>query len=258
MSGRLTDKTAIITGGAGGIGCGTAKLFCAEGARVVLVDRDDDALAAAVADITAGISGTEIATVTVDISHEDEATRAVSETVDKFGGVDVLVNNAGIRKFGHLTDATNESWQDIISVNLLGTVNCAKAAMQFLRKSATGNIVNVSSVHAEVGRQNMGQYDATKAAINSMTRTWANEEAAHGVRVNAVCPGGTLTPYHQTRYTAMGLDQDAIDASQSEETLLRRWARIEEIAYPILWLASAEASFITGSILMVDGGKSAM
>ena len=130
--------------------------------------------------------------------------------------------------------------------------------MPILRKSETGNIVNVSSVYAEVGRKNMGQYDATKAAIDSMTRTWAHEEAEHGIRVNAVCPAGTLTPFHQERYAAQGLDETAIDALQSEQNLMGRWARIREIAYPILWLASDEASFITGAILMVDGGRSTM
>ena len=104
----------------------------------------------------------------------------------------------------------------------------------------------------------MGQYDATKAAINSMTRTLAHEEAEHGIRVNSVCPGGTLTPYHVARFAADGLDDAAIDARQANVTLLRRWARVEEIAYPILWLAAEEASFVTGAVLMVDGGKSAM
>ena len=130
--------------------------------------------------------------------------------------------------------------------------------MPYLRTSAKGAIVNVSSVYGEIGRKNMGQYDATKAAINSMTRTLAHEEAEHGVRVNSVCPGGTLTPFHQARFAAEGKDQVAIDALQSDITLMRRWARVEEIAYPILWLASDEASFVTGAILMVDGGKSAM
>lgn len=258
MTGRLAGKCAIITGGAGGIGSGTARLFCAQGARVVLVDLANDGLTQAAADITTDMAGAEILTIAADITHEDEAVRVVAETTDHFGAVDVLVNNAGIRKFGHLSEASEESWRDIIAVNLLGTANCAKAAMPFLRESATGNIVNVSSVYAEIGRKNMGQYDATKAAIVSMTRTWAHEEAEHGIRVNAICPGGTLTPYHQERYAAQGLDQDAIDALQSEQTLMRRWARVEEIAYPVLWLASDEASFVTGSILMVDGGKSAM
>ena len=258
MTGRLAGKNAVITGGAGGIGSATGKLFCAEGARVALVDLDADALAEAAGDVAAGNPGTEVATVAADISREDGAARAMEEAADRLGGIDVLVNNAAIRKFTHLTEATPESWQDILSVNLLGTANCAKAAMPHLRKSASGAIVNVASVHGVVGRKNMGQYDATKAAIISMTRTLAHEEAEHGIRVNAVCPGGTLTPYHKARFAKDGLDQAAIDALQADITLMHRWARVEEIAYPILWLASDEASFVTGAILMVDGGKSAM
>ena len=258
MTGRLAGKKAVITGGAGGIGSGTGRLFCAEGARVVLVDLDDAALARAAADIAANVPEADVESISANIAREDHTTRAMDEAADRMGGIDVLVNNAGIRKFNHLTKATPESWQDIISVNLLGTANCAKAAMPYLRAAANGAIVNVSSVYGEIGRRNMGQYDATKAAINSMTRTLAHEEAEHGVRVNSVCPGGTLTPFHQARFAADGKDQAAIDALQADITLVHRWALVEEIAYPILWLASDEASFITGAILMVDGGKSAM
>ena len=258
MSGRLTGKKTVITGGAGGIGSGTGRLFCAEGAKVILVDLDNDALNRAVADINAGNPDAEVTAICANITQEDEAIRVMATAAERLGGIDVLVNNAGIRKFSHLTEATPNSWQDILSVNLLGTANCAKAAMPCLRASAGGAIVNVSSVYGVIGRKNMGQYDATKAAINSMTRTLAHEEAEHGVRVNSVCPGGTLTPFHKARFAADGKDQGAIDSLQSDITLMRRWARVEEIAYPILWLASDEASFITGAILMVDGGKSAM
>jgi meso-butanediol dehydrogenase/(S,S)-butanediol dehydrogenase/diacetyl reductase len=258
MAGRLEGKNCVITGGAGGIGSGTGRLFCAEGAQVVLVDLDNDALAKAADEITASVPGAQVSTIAANIAKEDDVADAMSKAAERLGGIDVLVNNAGIRKFGHLTQATLESWQDIISVNLFGTASCAKAAMPYLRSSAKGAIVNVSSVYGEIGRKNMGQYDATKAAINSMTRTLAHEEAEHGVRVNSVCPGGTLTPFHQARYAAEGKDQATIDALQSGITLMGRWAAVEEIAYPILWLASDEASFITGAILMVDGGKSAM
>jgi 2-hydroxycyclohexanecarboxyl-CoA dehydrogenase len=257
MAGRLVGKKCVITGGGGGIGGATGKLFCAEGAEVVLLDLDDEALARAAADITANNPNAEVTTISANIADEDDAFRALSEAADRMNGIDVLVNNAGIRKFTHLTEATPESWHDIISVNLLGTAYCAKAAMPFLRESATGAIVNVSSVYGVIGRKNMGQYDATKAAINSMTRTLAHEEAEHGVRVNCVCPGGTLTPFHKSRFAADGMNQSDIDEIQADATLMRRWAEVEEIAYPILWLASDEASFITGVILMADGGKSA-
>ena len=258
MTGRLAGKKCVITGGAGGIGSGTGQLFCSEGAELVLLDLDGEALNKAASEITASNPKSKVWTLSANIAKEEDAVRAMAEAADRMGGIDVLVNNAGIRKFNHLIDATSESWQDIISVNLMGTANCAKAAMHNLRDSPNGAIVNVSSVYGEIGRKNMGQYDATKAAINSITRTLAHEEAENGVRVNSVCPGGTLTPFHQARFAADGKDAAAINALQADITLMRRWAKVKEIAYPILWLASDEASFITGAILMADGGKSAM
>jgi len=258
MTGRLAGKKCVITGGAGGIGSGTGQLFCSEGAELVLLDLDGEALNKAAGEITASNPQSKVSTLSANIAEEEDAVRAMAEAADRMGGIDVLVNNAGIRKFNHLIDATSESWQDIISVNLMGTANCAKAAMHNLRDSPNGAIVNVSSVYGEIGRKNMGQYDATKAAINSITRTLAHEEAENGVRVNSVCPGGTLTPFHQARFAADGKDAAAINALQADITLMRRWAKVKEIAYPILWLASDEASFITGAILMADGGKSAM
>jgi 2-hydroxycyclohexanecarboxyl-CoA dehydrogenase len=181
MTGRLAGKKCVITGGGGGIGGATGALFCAEGAEVVLLDLDDEALTRTAADIIANKLDAKLTTISANIAEEDDASRALTEAAERMSGIDVLVNNAGIRKFTHLVDATPESWQDIISVNLLGTAYCAKAAMPFLRESATGTIVNVSSVYGVIGRKNMGQYDATKAAINSMTRTLAHEEAEHGV-----------------------------------------------------------------------------
>ena len=258
MTGRLAGKKCVITGGAGGIGSGTGQLFCSEGADLILLDLDGEALNKAASEITVSNPQSKVWTLSANIADEEDAIRAMAEAADIMGGIDVLVNNAGIRKFNHLVDATSESWQDIISVNLMGTANCAKAAMHNLRDSPNGAIVNVSSVYGEIGRKNMGQYDATKAAINSITRTLAHEEAENGVRVNSVCPGGTLTPFHMARFAADGKDAAAIDALQADITLMRRWAKVKEIAYPILWLASDEASFITGAILMADGGKSSM
>ena len=258
MAGRLDGKIAMITGGAGGIGAGTARLFAAEGARVALVDLERDRLDAALADIADAVPGASVIGVAADIAREDGAERAVAETVAAFGGLSVLVNNAGVREYQTLAEAPAASWQRIIGVNLLGTANCARAALPALRAARTSSIVNVSSVYAEVGRRGMGQYDATKAAIVSMTRTLACEETENGVRVNAICPGGVLTPYHRSRFRDMGKTRDDIDAIQRDVSLMRRWAEVDEIAYPILFLASDEASFMTGAHIMVDGGKSAM
>lgn len=255
---RLRGHIALVTGGAGGIGAETARLFCAEGARVAIVDLEPDKLNEVARLIAADVPDADILPVAADISMEDESARAVAETVTQFGGLSVLVNNAGIREYGPLAEASSESWERIIGVNLLGTANCTKAALPALRDADFASIVNVSSVHAEVGRSGMGQYDATKAAIVSMTRTWAWEESGHGIRVNAVCPGGTLTPFHIARYAAQGVSEEALRANHAEVCLMGRWADVREIAYPILWLASNEASFVTGTALMVDGGKAAM
>lgn len=258
MADRLRDTIALVTGGAGGIGSETARLFCAEGARVAIVDLSADDLRRIAASGAEDIPGAAILPVVADISREDEAVRAVAETVAAFGGLTVLVNNAGVRAYGPIAEASSDSWRRIIDVNLLGTANCTKAALPELRKANAASIVNVSSVHAEVGRKGMGQYDATKAGIVSLTRTLAWEEAENGIRVNAVCPGGTLTPYHIARYGEQGVSEETLRARQADACLLGRWAEPREVAYPILWLASDEASFVTGAALMVDGGKAAM
>jgi meso-butanediol dehydrogenase/(S,S)-butanediol dehydrogenase/diacetyl reductase len=146
----------------------------------------------------------------------------------------------------------------MVGVNLIGCANYAKAALPALRLSGKGSIVNVASCYAVTGRKGMGLYDATKAAQLAMTRTLAFEEASHGVRVNAVCPGSTLTDFHINKATAAGKDIEKLKTERQTTSLLGRWASPEEIAAPILWLASDEASFITGTSLMVDGGLSIM
>ena len=250
MAGRLSGKTAMITGGAGGIGSATARLFCAEGARVAIVDLDPERLTEA----KALIDG-DVISITADIAQEAEAERAVAETVAGIGELAILVNNAGVREFGPLSEATTESWQRIIDVNLMGTAYCSKAALPTLRIEDGAAVVNVSSAHAIIPRRGMGQYDATKAAIISMSQTLAWEEASAGIRVNAVCPGGVLTPYHTGRYAVKGVKGQALDDLQKDACLMGRWAELYEVAYPILWLASSEASFITGTTILVDGGK---
>jgi meso-butanediol dehydrogenase/(S,S)-butanediol dehydrogenase/diacetyl reductase len=188
-----------------------------------------------------------------DVAREDDAERVMRAAIDRFGTVNVLVNNAAIRIPSSIETASRSQWDRILAVNLLGAVNLYRAAAAELRKSGSGSVVNVSSVYAFTGRKGMGLYDATKAALIALTRTLAFEEAEHGVRINAVCPG-----YHLKRGAAQGLSEEAMLNQEKTDSLLRRWARSEEIAFPILWLASDEASFITGAALMADGGLSIM
>ena len=252
--GRLEGKVAIITGGAGGIGAATGQLFCEEGAQVVLVDLDAAAMASACADIRSHVAGAQVHEVIADVGIEDSAAKIVAEANRRCGRIDVLVNNAGIRAYEPLAEAKRSTWERIIAVNLLSYAYLAREALPALRASGHGSIVNVSSMHAFIPRAGMGQYDVTKSGIVSMTRTLAFEEAGRGVRVNAVCPGATFTPFHAKRFAKDGRTQAQIDAIAADCCLLQRWAAPREIAYPILWLASDEASYITGAALMADGG----
>ncbi len=253
--GRLDGSVAIITGGAGGIGAATGRLFCEEGACVVLVDLDAAAMASACADIRSQVPGAQVHDVIADVGIEDSAAQIVAEAMRRFGRIDVLVNNAGIRAYEPLGEAKRETWERILAVNLLSYAYLSREALPALRASGRGSIVNVSSTHAFNPRAGMGQYDVTKAGIVSMTRTLAFEEAPHGVRVNAVCPGATFTPFHKKRFAAAGRTQEEIDHEAASTCLMRRWAAPREMAYPILWLASGEASYVTGAALMVDGGR---
>ncbi|SIT36951.1 Short-chain dehydrogenase/reductase [Paraburkholderia piptadeniae] len=255
---RLQGKVALITGGGGGIGAATARVFCDEGAAVVLVDANADALARVTDELLQHDSSVKVKTFVADVSNADEAAAAAELAARSFDRLDVLVNNAAMRNYSALAEATPAEWQSMVSVNLIGTSNYCKAALPLLRKSASASIVNVSSCYAVTGRKGMGLYDATKAGMLAMTRTLAFEEAANGVRVNAVCPGSTLTDFHVNRARAAGKSVDVLKTQRQDTSLIGRWAAPEEIAWPILWLASDEASFITGTTLMVDGGLSIM
>lgn len=252
MAKRLEGRVAVITGGAGGIGAATGRLFCEEGARVVLVDRDAAAMQAVAAGIRDAVAGAALRELLLDTAGDEAAAHIVKAAHDAFGPVDVLVNNAGIRAYEPLGEAQMETWRSIIDVNLLSHAQLTRAALPDLRASGRGSIVNISSTHAVNPRAGMGQYDATKAAILSLTRTLAFEEAKHGVRVNAVCPGLTLTPFHERR---LGRAREDLAAEHVDNCLLGRWADPREVAFPILWLASDEASYVTGATFMVDGGQ---
>jgi NAD(P)-dependent dehydrogenase (short-subunit alcohol dehydrogenase family) len=253
----MTGRVALVTGGGGGIGEATARLFVEEGGAVALVDVDRRAAEKAAAEITASVPGAWVLPVAADVAREPEARRAVADTVNRFGALHALVNVAGIRVYAPLAEATEDDWRRIVDVNVLATAFCVKAALPSLRAAKDATVVNVSSVFGLLGRAGMGQYDTTKAAVLGFTRALAVEEAPHGVRVNAVCPGGTLTRYHIERAARQGVSETELRRSRAQDNgLFGRWAEPREIAYPILFLSCAESSFVTGATLMVDAGKS--
>ncbi|MGY0194351.1 SDR family NAD(P)-dependent oxidoreductase [Leptothrix sp. BB-4] len=248
MGKRLQGKVAVITGGGGGIGSAAGRIFCEEGARVALVDQSEDAVASAVHEIRQAMPDVEVHGLVADLGVEAEADRVIGEVVARFGGIDVLVNNVGIRRYEAVADAPWETWDAIVRVNLLSFVSMTRAALPYLRRSGRGSIVNTSSTYAVYGRKGMGAYDATKAGVLALTRTLAFEEGEHGVRANAICPGFTRTPFHVQRLGAKVVD-DLVPPC-----VMKRWADPSEMAYPMLWLASDEASYVTGATLMIDGG----
>lgn len=255
---RLANKVALITGGGAGIGAATARVFCSEGAAVLLVDADSDALARTLRTLIDAQPDARVATFTANVADDYLALQAVQLCVERFGQLDVLVNNAAMRNDSSIAEASLAEWQAMLNVNLVGAANYCRATLPSLRASGHGSIVNVSSCYAVTGRKNMGLYDATKAGLLALTRTLAFEEAAHGIRANAICPGSTLTDFHVGRATAAGKSMETLKNERHDTSLIGRWATPEEIAWPILWLASNEAAFITGATLMVDGGLSIM
>jgi len=252
----MAGRVALITGGGGGIGEATARLFAEEGGALALVDSDKAAAEAAAAGIVRDVPGARVSAVGADVSSEAQARRAVDEALGAFGRLNTVVNVAGVRLYTPLAEADAKGWEHILGVNVLATAYCSKAALPALRRGGRGTIVNVSSLYGVKGRAGMGQYDTTKAAVLGFTRALAVEEAPHGIRVNAVCPGGTITPFHIRAAAAKGVSESDLRAQRAGDNLLGRWAEPREVAYSILFLACDESSYITGATLMVDAGKS--
>ena len=244
-------KIALVTGAARGIGQATALHLAREGAGVAMIDRDRSAVEAAAADINRIRSGAALAVV-ADVSCGKEVSRAVESAVAHFNGLDVLVNNAGIH-FARAIDAyTDEEWQKIFSVNVNGAFYTTRAALPALRR-AKGVIVMVSSMTALVGQDRGAAYVASKGALVSMTKALALELAADGIRVNCVCPAGVDTPLMRS-WAATLPDPDAVLRGQADMHLLKRLATAGDIASTIAFLASPAASFMTGTIVPVEGG----
>jgi NAD(P)-dependent dehydrogenase (short-subunit alcohol dehydrogenase family) len=252
---RLRGKVAAVTGGASGIGEATVRRFVAEGARVAFADRDVERGKRIAAEIEA--SGGHALFVEAHMQHETEALAFVRQAADRFGRLDVLVNNAGIRLYHTVVEATAESWDEILGVNLKGYAFCAKAAIPLLREGGGGSIVNVASVRSVTSIGKTTQYDTTKAAVAGLTRGMAADHAAEGIRVNAVCPGPIYTPFHEKRIQALGRTFEQYREDAAKSTLLRRPGTPDEVAACILFLASDDASYVTGSLLFVDGWMTA-
>jgi len=251
--GRLDGKVAVITGAGSGIGQVAATLFAAEGAKVVVADVVPDRAAATAADIES--AGGSAVSVTVDVSDQAQVTDMVAVAVRTFGGLHVLFNNAGIfpDDDGGILETPPETWAKVMDVNLKGVWLGCRAAVPAMLASGGGSIVNVASFVALMGAATAQiAYTASKGGVLAMTRELAVEFARRGIRANSICPGPIETPL---------LTELLADPARRERRLVHipigRFGRPEEIAMAALFLASDEASFVTGSALVVDGGITA-
>lgn len=245
---RFQGKVAIVTGGAGGIGKATAELLAREGARVLIADLSPKGESVAGA---MSAQGLEVAFRQVDVSREEQVVAMVKAAVERWGRLDIMVANAGIGGRGAADQTLLADWERVIGVNLTGVFLCAKHAVPAMRASGGGAIVNTASVMGLVATAGAAAYTAAKGAVVNLTRSLALDYARDGIRVNAVCPGFLTNT--QSQGNRSGLDADYLVSLHP----LGRLGEPEDVARAIAFLASDDASFITGTSLVVDGGYTA-
>uniref|UniRef100_A0A7C1FJX8 SDR family oxidoreductase n=1 Tax=Caldilinea aerophila TaxID=133453 RepID=A0A7C1FJX8_9CHLR len=251
---EFQEKIVVITGASKGIGKAAALAFAREGARVVVADRDPaagEATARELRDL-----GREALFIQVDVSQEDQVRAMVHSVLERWGRLDVLVNNAGIYMQGDVTETSVEQWEHILRVNLTGAFLCTKYAAQAMLNGGGGVIVNVSSEAGLVGIPKQVAYNVSKAGMISLTKSCAVDLARRGIRVNCVCPGTTETPLVQ-KALQKAPDPSAARRHLEEVRPLNRLGTPQEIATAILLLASDRMAYATGAVLSVDGGYTA-
>ncbi|MDP7586906.1 MAG: glucose 1-dehydrogenase [Dehalococcoidia bacterium] len=245
---RLENKVAFISGGARGMGAAEAKIFAQEGAKVVIGDvLDDDGrkTEAAINDL-----GGECLFVHLDVSSEENWTSAITETVSRFGKLDILVNNAGVVSRVELEDITVNEWDRVMDINAKGVFLGTKAAIPEMRKAGGGSIVNISSISGIAGQSYVSAvYNASKGAVRIFTKSTAIQYAPEGIRANSIHPGPIDTPMTDFRQ-----GDPAAVAESIARVPIGRTGQPEDVAYGVLYLASDESSFVTGSELVIDGG----
>jgi NAD(P)-dependent dehydrogenase (short-subunit alcohol dehydrogenase family) len=249
----LDGKVAIVTGAGSGIGRAIATLFAEEGARVAVVDVSESDGKETVELLRK--RGGDAIFIQGDISNSAIVKRIVETTVKKYERVDILCNNAGVESMGSILEITEENWDKVMSINLKGVFLCSKHSVPKMVENGGGVIINIASVLGLIGSKGEAAYCASKGGIISLTRAMALDFAPHNIRVNCICPGSVLTPTFKRVMTSLG-DYEAAFQRNLDKIPLKRIAEPAEIAYAALYLASEKASYITGSVLVIDGGWS--
>jgi NAD(P)-dependent dehydrogenase (short-subunit alcohol dehydrogenase family) len=248
---RLKGKICIITGGGSGIGQAACHLFAREGATVIVADKS----APAAQDVAAALGGSAVA-VEVDVSSNAGVARMIGDTVERFGRLDVLVNNAGYGIKGTVIETEEDDWNRLMAVNVNGVFFGCKHAIAQMQRQGGGVIVNTASVVATVGIRDRAAYCASKGAVAALTRAMALDHVANNIRVNAVAPGTIDSPYFQDMFAKSPRAAELRRELESRQAM-DRLGQPEEIANGMLFLASDESSFMTGAVLTIDGGWTA-
>ena len=252
-TGRLEGRVAIVTGGAAGIGAAIAKAFLAEGARVVIADRQIEAATA-----TARTLGENASASPVDVTQEHQVQAMARDALARHGRIDILVNNAGIMRKAYVKDMTEETWDAVVDVNLKATFLCSKAVLPAMIDAGRGRIINIASIAGKVGEPTASAYSAAKFGVIGFTRSLALEVAAHDILVNAICPGPIPTALGEQGWRdgaqVEGVPLDRIMTRVNSRSPLKRLGTVEHVARMALFIASDDCSFTTGSAFNVDGG----
>ena len=242
---RLKDKVAVVTGAGMGLGQSVATLFAEEGARLVVADNNQEAGEKTAAQIRD--QNGEAIFVLMDVRRAADAQRMVSAAVDRFGRLDILINNVGVQVNKGVLDTTEDEWDFVLDTNLKAMFICSKYAIREMRHQRGGSIVCISSLSGLVGNALQASYNASKHGVIGLARCMAIDHAADNIRVNVVCPGSMNTPL------TLSIPEEKI-APYRKANLLERFAEPIEVARAVLFLASDEASFVTGSVMVADGG----
>ena len=252
MPGKLEGQVAVVTAGGSGIGAASARRLAREGASVVIADLSGKRGDSVASEINA--SGGKAVSIKIDASDPEGVRAAIKLALDSYGRLDVMFNNAGFAEVAPLDEISLESWNRIIAVNLTSTFLGMKYSIPIMRKQGKGSIVNTASVSGMFGDYGLGSYNAAKAGVINMSRSAALENAKHKIRVNCVCPGAINTRVVQL----FGKDRaDEFRRIQGQAHPLGRMGEPEEIASAVLFLASDESSFVTGTTIVIDGGLTA-
>lgn len=248
---RLKSKRVIVTGGASGIGRSVCEVFTREGASVVIGDIDSDGGQQTVSRISR--SNGESFFVQTDVSNEESVENCINTSVELLGGIDIVVNDAAAFIFGTVQDTTRDDWEKVFGVNVIGPANIVSKSLPYLKECGNGSVVNIASVSGFVAQPEFVPYNTSKGALLQLTRCLAMDLAQYGIRVNGVCPTSTHTPALDRHIASLGIDIKDL----GKRTFLKRIGLPEEVANVALFLASSEASYVTGTHVVVDGGVTA-